>query len=156
MRIFTGQYDRTIDAKNRFQLPSPLRRAIDEERDGSGIYITLGEHRGTLSIFTERGFEALAARMETEFLPGSESRRFELQFYGLASYVELDKQGRVVLPDRLVKKARLEAEVVLVGQKLRIDLWNRRDLDRSMAIDWEGDEWPDWQGFLRMRPAEPK
>ena len=92
--------------------------------------------------------------METEFLPGPESRRFELQFYGLASYIELDKQGRIVLPDRLVKKARLESEVVLLGQKLRIDLWNRRDLDRSMAIDWEGDEWPDWQGFLRMRPPE--
>jgi DNA-binding transcriptional regulator/RsmH inhibitor MraZ len=70
--------------------------------------------------------------------------------------VDIDKQGRFVLPDRLVKKARLGSEVFLVGRKQRIDVWNRTDLDRSMGIDWEGDEWPDWQGFLRMRPrTEP-
>ena len=155
MRIFTGQYDRTIDAKNRIQLPSQLRAAIDPEEDGTGFYVTLGEHRGTLSIFTQRAFEELAARMETEFMPGPESRRFELQFYGLAAYVEVDKQGRILLPDRLRQKARLKEEVFLVGQKHRIDLWNRADLDRSIGIDWEGDDWPDWQGFLRMRPKEP-
>jgi len=154
MRFFTGEYDRTIDAKNRIQLPSQLRGAIDRERDGAGLYVTLGERRGTLSIFTERTFEELAGRMETEFLPGEESQRFELQFYGLTSYVELDPQGRFVLPDRLIKKARLTEEVMLVGQKHRIDVWNREALDRSMGIDWEGEEWPDWQGFLRMRPRD--
>jgi len=156
MRIFTGQYERTIDAKNRVQLPSQLRTVIDPERDGNGVYVTLGEYRGTLSIFTERGFEELAARIETEFMPGPESRRFELQFYGLASRTEMDKQGRLVVPDRLRTKARLGEAVFLVGQKNRIDIWNREDLERSMAIDWDGEDWPDWQGFLRMRPAAPK
>jgi MraZ protein len=155
MQIFTGQYDRTVDVKNRIQLPSQLRAAIEPERDGSGLYVTLGEHRGTLSIFTERAFEELAARVETEFIPGAESRRFELQFYSLASHVDMDKQGRVVLPERLRKKARLGEEIYLVGQKRRIDIWNRTDLDRSMGIDWEGEDWPDWQSFVRMRPSEP-
>ena len=153
MRFFTGQYERTIDAKKRIQLPSPLRAAIDPKSDGAGLYVTLGEHRGTLSIFTERGFESLANRMETEFLSGPESRRFELQFFALASLVEMDKQGRFVLPDRLVKKARLHTEVCLVGQKNRIEIWNRSDLDKSIGIDWEGDDWPDWQNFLRKRPT---
>ena len=155
MRIFAGQYDRTLDAKNRIQLPSQLRAAIDPERDGAGLYVTLGEHVSTLSIFTERGFEELAARIETEFIPGPESRRFEVQFYASASHVDIDKQGRIVLPDRLRKKAKLREEIYLVGQKYRIDVWNRSDLERSMGIDWEGEDWPDWQGFLRMRPPEP-
>ena len=153
MRVFTGQHERTIDAKNRIQLPSQLRAAIDSERDGDGLYLTLGEHRGTLSIFTERGFEKLAARMETEFMTGPESQRFELQFYALASRVDLDKQGRFVLPDRLLQKARLGNEVFLVGQKHRIDIWNRNALDRAMGIDWESEDWPEWHRFLRMRPT---
>ena len=70
MRIFTGQYERSIDAKNRIQLPSQIRSAIYPDTDGRGLYITLGEHRGTLSIFTHRAFDTLAERMETEFLPG--------------------------------------------------------------------------------------
>ena len=122
MRVFTGQYERAIDAKNRIQLPSQLRAAIDPDEDGAGLFVTLGEHRGTLSIFTERAFETLANRTETEFMPGPESRRFELQFYGLASRVDIDKQGRFVLPDRLVKKARLHTDVYLVGQKHRIEV----------------------------------
>lgn len=153
MRVFTGQHERTIDAKNRIQLPSQLRAAIDSERDGDGLYLTLGEHRGTLSIFTERGFEELAARMETEFMTGPESQRFELQFYALASRVDLDKQGRFVLPDRLLQKARLGNEVFLVGQKRRIDIWNRSALNRAMGIDWESEDWPEWHRFLRMRPT---
>ncbi len=152
MRFFTGQYERSIDEKNRIQLPSPLRNAIDAEREGRGLYVTLGEERGTLSIFTERGFEELAGRIETEFMPGPEATRFELQFFGLASFVEVDPQGRFVLPDRLLKKARLGKEVFLMGRKNRIDVWNREDLDRAIGIDWQGDDWPNWQGFLRMRP----
>src|SRR3989337_914177 len=116
MRFFTGQYDRTIDDKNRIQLPSKLRSAIDPERDGEGLYVTLGEDRGTLSIFTERGFEELAGRIETEFMPGPDSGKFELQFYGLASHLDIDKQGRFVLPDRLGKKGPLGA----VGSFLRV------------------------------------
>ncbi len=154
MRIFTGQYDRTIDAKNRIQLPSQLRAAIDPKKEGEGLYITLGEFRGTLSVYTERGFEERATRLETEFMPGPESRRFELQYYSLASHVEMDKQGRILLPDRLRQKAKLEESVFLVGQKYRIDVWNREAFDRSLGVDWEGEDWPDWQGFLRMRPAE--
>ena len=152
MRFFTGQYDRTIDAKNRIQLPAQLRAVIDPDRDGNGLYVTLGESRGSLALYSPRGFEELAARIETEFMPGPESRRFELQFYGLASHVDIDKQGRFVLPDRLLKKAKLREEVFLVGQKDRIEIWNRVELDRSLAIDWEGDDWPDWQSFVRMKP----
>ncbi|MHC4695251.1 MAG: division/cell wall cluster transcriptional repressor MraZ [Planctomycetota bacterium] len=153
MRIFTGQYDRTVDAKNRIQLPSQLRRAIDPEGDGAGLYIILGEHRGTLAIYTERGFEEMAEGIRTEFMSGPESQRFELQFYALASYVDIDKQGRVLLPERLRAKARLDEEVYLVGQKHHIDVWNRAEFDRSIGIDWEGDDWPDWRSFVRMRPT---
>ncbi|HEX9772645.1 MAG TPA: hypothetical protein VGA44_04195 [Steroidobacteraceae bacterium] len=153
MRFFTGRYDRNIDDKNRIQLPSQLRSAIDPERDGAGLYVTLGEHRGTLSIFTERGFEELASRIETEFETDEEALRFELQFYSLASRVDVDKQGRFVLPDQLVKKAGLKEEVCLIGQKTRIDLWNRGQLDQELGIDWDGEAWPNWLSYIRRRPG---
>lgn len=154
MRIFTGQFDRSIDSKNRIQLPFQLRSAIDKDRDGAGLYVTLGESRGTLAIFTERGFEVLSSGMETEFMSGPESRRFELQFYSLASYVEMDKQGRVILPERLRKMARLGEEVYLIGQKNRMEIWSRDEFERSVGVDWDGDCWPEWQGFVRKRPLQ--
>lgn len=156
MRFFTGQHERTIDAKNRIQLPAQLRAAIDPDRDGKLLYVTLGEVRGTLSLFTERGFEDLSERMETEYADDPESHRFELQFFALASPVEVDKQGRFVLPDRLRRKAKLPDEIFLVGRKIRVDIWNRVDLEEAMGIDWQGDQWPTWGAFMRKRPYRPE
>lgn len=154
MPVFTGQYERTIDAKHRIQLPSQLRAELDPELDGRKLYVTLGEYPGTLSIFTPRGFDELAARMQTENTANPAARRFELQFYAIASTVDMDKQGRVVLPERLIRKARFGEDVYLLGQRNRIEIWGRVELDRAMGIDWEGDDWPDWPGFLRQRPPE--
>lgn len=154
MRFFTGQYERTIDAKNRIQIPAPLRAAIQPERDGSGLYVTLGDYPGTLSIYHERGLDERAARADMERVRGDGPRVFNLQFYAVATFVEMDVQGRVVLPARLRRKARLGEEIYLVGQKHCIDVWNRADFDRSLGIDWEGDEWPDWPGYTRGGPDE--
>lgn len=154
MPIFTGQFDRSIDAKSRLQLPAQLRTAIDPQGEGAPLYITLGENPNTLSIFTEAAFNELAERIPTQIMSGLESRRFERQFYSSTCRVDMDKQGRFVLPDRLRKKAKLADEVSLIGQKHRIEIWNRSDLERELGIEWEGDAWPDWQSFLRMPPKE--
>lgn len=154
MRIFTGEHARTIDDKHRLQMPSDFREATDPGEDGSGFYITLGESPFTLWMLTPRGFEELSARMETEFMSGPDSRKFELQFFSLASRVELDKQGRFVIPERLLKKARFGSEVILIGQKTRVEIWDPAAYQRELGVDWDGDGWPNWQGFLRMRPKD--
>ncbi len=157
MRVFTGQYERTIDAKNRIQLPSQIRAAIDTERDGKQLYVSLGEDRGTLAVYSASGFAELSARMETEYSDEADSCSFELQFYSTTIPVEMDGQGRILLPDRLRMKAGLPDEVYVVGRKHRIEIWDREALDKAMGIDWSGDSWPKWHRFLRVRPrSNPK
>ncbi|MHC4089762.1 MAG: division/cell wall cluster transcriptional repressor MraZ [Planctomycetota bacterium] len=150
---FTGHHERTIDSKNRLQIPSQFRNAIDVEREGPGLYAVLGERRHTLALVTERQFEELARRIQTEFMSNSEALDFEQRFYSTASYVEMDKQGRVVLPDYLASRARIKGEVVLAGAKYRIDIWRRADFEAFMGIDWEHD-WPNWQRFLRGKHTD--
>ncbi len=153
MRFFTGQYERSIDGKNRVQLPSQFRGQIGAKDERLTFVVTFGESRGTLCLYTQEGYEEVAARMETEYMTGPESRRFELQFYGLSTPAEMDKQGRIVLPDRFKKKAGLGEEVVLVGQKNRIEIWSRDAFEKAVGIDWDGEDWPEWQSFLRQRPG---
>ena len=151
---FTGHHVRTIDQKNRLQIPSQYRNAVDEAGESGIWYVILGERRHTLSLVTERQFERLADRVQTEFMSGPDSLDFEQRFYSTASRLETDKQGRVVLPEYLTSMAQIKGEIVLAGAKYRIDIWRKGDFDALLGIDWEHD-WPNWQRFLRNpRPAD--
>ena len=68
----------------------------------------------------------------------------------------LDRRGRGGVRGGVRGRGRLGDEIFLIGQGNRIDLWNRADLERSMGIDWDGDDWPDWSGFIRRRPLGGK
>jgi MraZ protein len=153
MKLFIGEYERNIDKKNRIQIPAQLRSVVAAAPEDVRFYVTLGEFPQTLALYPEQVFEDLANRIETEYIPGERSRKFELQFYSLASHVALDTQGRLVLPERLRRKAKLGDEVLLAGQKHRVDIWNRAAYEATLGIDWDGDDWPDWQPFVRMRPG---
>ncbi len=149
---FTGHHERTVDGKNRLQIPSQFRAEIEAEADGTGLYVTLGERRHTLSLVTERQFEQICRRVQTESIPGQDSLDFEQRFYSTTAHVDMDKQGRLVLPDYLTSVARIKGEVILAGAKYRIDVWRKKDYVAFLGIDWEHD-WPDWQQFLRGSPA---
>lgn len=153
---FTGHYERSIDAKNRLQIPSQFRTAIEAEGEGAGVYVMLGERRHTLSLVTEGQFAELCRRVQTESMAGQDSLDFEQRFYSTTARVDMDKQGRVVLPEYLTSMARIRGEVVLAGAKYRIDVWRKEDFIGFLGIDWEHD-WPDWQRFLRgPHPTQPE
>jgi MraZ protein len=178
MRYFFGTYERSPDDKGRLLIPSQFRSVIladkrvprledqsaevDDEDDGkkSGtegarLFVTLGARPRTLSLYTAKRWHALLARLEPVFEADDEGKQFELQFLSTAVEVDMDKQGRLILPDRLRRKAKLEKDLVLVGQKHRIDLWKKADYEQSLGIDWAGDEWPDWRKYMQRRPASP-
>lgn len=146
--IFTGAYERTIDDKNRIQIPAPFRNALDPERNGGAFYIILGERDNTLAFYPEKYFHDKAAAMRTDQIPGPEALDFEQMFYSLASRVEMDKQGRVVLPERQLGMVDLGAEVLVTGAHYRLDLWRKSDYDKF--IQEAGSRRSVLQSFLRM------
>ncbi len=157
MRVFVGSYPKSLDDKKRLQIPSQFCKVIHDgkEADKTRLYVTLGREEKTLSIFTEERFEAFVRRMETEYIPGPGPRKFELQFYAMTRQVEMDKQGRLTLPDDLAKKASLGSDMMLVGLKDHIVVWNRERFDAALGEDLEGDTWPDWEPYLWSKPGSP-
>ncbi|MGB0715657.1 MAG: division/cell wall cluster transcriptional repressor MraZ [Phycisphaerae bacterium] len=154
MRLFAGQYERTIDAKNRIQLPSPLRSVVDPDKEGCLLYVTLGTHRNTLAIYTAGGFEKVAARIRRYGSRDPGAKQFRLQFFSQTSPVEMDKQGRFVLPDHLRRKADLKGDVILTGQDDHIRIWTSPVFDDALGIDWSSDQWVDWDPYMSDEPDE--
>lgn len=116
--MFLGEYEHTLDSKGRIAIPARFRAQMDR-----GAVISKG--MGTcLSIYTmdrweEKSNELAAGKASDEL------RDFERRIYPSASEVELDGQGRMVIPVKLRAYARLETEVTIAGVRDHFEIWNR-------------------------------
>jgi MraZ protein len=121
--LLTGVYHRTLDEKLRFALPKPLRDAIGHP-ERCVLYLTPGTD-GSLELYTEDAFSALAAGTEQASRHAPEVRAFNRLFYAQVQRIELDRHGRVRLPAELAELVLVGKEIVLLGVKDHIELWDR-------------------------------
>jgi MraZ protein len=128
--VLYGNYELTVDDKNRILVPSEVRKKLEPERDGEAFFLVTGRD-GRLWLYPERYYESLVSREPTELTPSEDTLAFDRMMLGLASRVEWDKQGRVLLPDRALKRAGIGKDVTLVGARDHLELWNRSDWDAA-------------------------
>lgn len=121
--LLTGSFHRSLDEKLRFAIPKPLRDAIGHPSN-SVLYLAPGTE-GSLSLYTEDVFERLAGRLEQGSPNAREVRAFSRLFYAQVQRVELDKQARVRLPAELARLAAVQKEIVLVGVRDHLEIWDR-------------------------------
>ena len=136
--IFTGHHEHAIDAKNRLAIPAKFRSRIDPERDGKGLYVVPGVPLSTLWIYTERYFEALVERrVSSSLIPDEDVLRFEQEYFPRAELLELDSQGRILIPDKMLKDARLERDVVICGVRDHLEIRRRDEFENEYAAGWD-------------------
>ncbi|MCB9850391.1 MAG: hypothetical protein H6817_06765 [Phycisphaerales bacterium] len=151
--VFTDAFERTIDAKNRIQIPAEFRKVMDPEVHGDAFYLCPGERTNTLSLYPERTFHARAEQLRTEEISGEDSLAFEQLYYSLASRLESDKQGRVVFPERQLSLVKLGKEITLAGANTRIDIWNTAEYAEFMQNEFAA-RWSGLQTFMRQTLAK--
>ncbi|HRX84395.1 MAG TPA: hypothetical protein P5572_05185 [Phycisphaerae bacterium] len=152
--VFTDAYERTIDAKNRIQIPAEFRKVMDPEVHGEAFYLCPGERHNTLSLYPERTFHARAQSLRTDEMQGDEYLEFEQLYYSLASRLETDKQGRVVLPERQLGLVDLGKEITLAGVSNRIDVWKTAEYTAFLQTSF-ANRWHELHKLMRQRPAGP-
>ncbi len=126
MLLLTGEFQHVIDGKGRVLVSNKLRSQIDVDEHGSNFYLVLGAN-GILCLYPERYFEQIILAGAPERAPSDEAVVFERMSSALANKVELDAQGRLLLTERLRKRAGLKDHVTLVGVRDHIELWNDED-----------------------------
>jgi MraZ protein len=115
---FVGTYEHSLDAKGRVILPAKFRPAFDR-----GGYLT--ENReGCLALWTPGEFERQMESMQERAAVGRMDRNRARLWASTAFELEIDRQGRMVIPSRLRQFARLEGDVLVNGAIDRIELWN--------------------------------
>ena len=132
MLLLTGEYQHVVDAKSRVLISNKLRSQIDSDEHGSNFYLVLGAN-GILCLYPEKYFEQIVLAVAPESTAPDEAVAFERISFALASKVELDNQGRLLLNERLRKRAGLKEQITLVGVRDHIELWNSENWEQYLT-----------------------
>lgn len=116
--MFMGEYRHTIDEKGRVIIPAKFREGFDKT-----IIVTRGLDK-CLFLYPPCEWEVLEEKLLTLPLTKKDARAFTRFFFSGANDCPLDKQGRINLPDPLMKYASLEKDCVIVGVSNRMEIWN--------------------------------
>jgi MraZ protein len=134
--MFLGEYEHTLDSKGRLAIPARFRAQI-----ASGAVISKG--MGTcLSVYTLERWEQKSNELVAG-MTSDELRDFERRIYPSANEVDLDAQGRIVIPAKLRVYAVLTGEVTVVGVRDHIEVWDRATWQSYQErLDAEGRDIP--------------
>ena len=127
--IFKGKFEHTVDAKGRLFVPVKFREGL-----GDTFVVCQAFFQNCLWAFSEDEFNAIAEKMDFSLLD-EEAQGVERVFYASASDVEVDKSGRILLPQTLREYAGIGKEAVVTGSRNRIEIWDRDAYYRQSEED---------------------
>lgn len=124
--LLIGEYDLTIDEKNRLSIPAEIRKSINPERDGDAFILVLGWNRKPW-LYLAKTFEQMVFQAQPEITPGEEQLDFDHMNFALADKLDWDSQGRMQIPAKTLRRTDLNREVTLIGARDHLEIWNRTD-----------------------------
>jgi MraZ protein len=130
--MLLGEYEHTMDDKNRLTLPAKFRQAF-----GDGVILTRGLERCVVAYPRRDWSERIERRLDELDPLSGEARAVRRFTFSGASDEELDKQGRVTIPAPLLRHAGLEREVVVAGLHDHLEIWDRAAW-RAQLAELEG------------------
>ena len=135
MARFRGTFDHTLDAKNRLTVPSRYRATLSE-----GVVLAMPlDQKPCVSIWRPEAYEEFTDRA-LDGVPPLSHRLAELErfFFGESQETELDAAGRVMIPSVMASHTGLSKEVVVVGARDHLELWDRARWNEHRPALFEG------------------
>ena len=117
--MLLGEHDHSLDEKNRLTLPAKLRGPFED-----GVVVTFGLD-GCLEAYPRATWDDVAGRIQSLDPLSADSRLLRRHVFAGASQGDLDRQGRLVVPGRLVERAGIAREVTVIGVHDHLEIWNR-------------------------------
>lgn len=118
--LLTGTHPRTLDDKNRLALPKRIRDQLGEP---TTLFLTPGPDQ-CLWVYTQAGLERLAEKLDQAPATDAEARAARRLYFAQTEAVDVDKSGRILLPERLMQYASLKHDLVLLGVRDHLELWD--------------------------------
>ena len=129
--MFLGEYNHSIDSKGRLIVPAKFREGL-----GDNFIVTKGLD-GCLYIYPNDEWSEFEKKLSGLPMGKSDIRKMVRFFLSAATQVEVDKQGRILIPGTHREFAGLEKDVVLAGVGKKIEIWSKSKWDETATFDYE-------------------
>ena len=132
--MFSGRYDHAIDSKGRVSIPARFREAL-QKAEFKDLFITnfiLNSER-CLQLYPPNEWERLVGKIKQKASFDRNVQLFQTFYIGGAHEVEVDPQGRILIPPKLREFAHLEKDVTFSAMTDHFQLWDKRTLDRVLG-----------------------
>ena len=124
--MFSGEYQHSVDAKGRVIIPSKFREQL-----GDTFCITRGLD-GNLLVYSNSDWEKVYQKLSTLPLINKESRAFSRYLTSGCTEVEVDKQGRILIPQNLRTHAGILKDVTIIGNGDKVEIWDTNLWNESL------------------------
>jgi len=121
--MFRGVHNINLDAKGRMAVPARYRQLL-QERDNGALVATIDTEEACLLVYPLQEWEPIQAKLEAlpSFNPAA--RRIQRLIIGHATDIDMDANGRVLLPAPLREYAGLSKKLIMMGQGNKFELWD--------------------------------
>lgn len=129
--MFFGEFEHTIDSKGRLTIPAKFREALS-----TGIVVTRGLD-GCLWAFTFEQWEAVSKKIAELSVASLEARRFTRFMFASAYESIPDRNGRIIIPNKLLDYATIDKDIVVAGMMNKLELWapERWEVEQSTVTE---------------------
>lgn len=129
--MFLGEYNHSIDAKGRLIVPAKFREELGEE-----FVVTKGLD-GCLYIYPNNEWDKFEKKLSELPIGKGDIRKMVRFFLSAATRVEVDKQGRILIPVQHRDFAGLDKDVVFAGVGKKIEIWSKSKWEETATFDYE-------------------
>ena len=119
-----GTHSYQLDPKGRVSLPTRFREAFAD-----GVWLTIGQD-GCLYVFPRAEWQRRSDEVAASPLSDAQGRAYARMFFGSSDEAKLDTQGRLTIPGRLRDAAQIRKDVVVLGVRDRMEIWDRETYER--------------------------
>tara|TARA_B100000029_G_scaffold144058_1_gene139271 strand:+ start:172 stop:702 length:531 start_codon:yes stop_codon:yes gene_type:complete len=128
---FTGEYNNSLDQKNRLSIPAKFRKALDPINDRTFV-VTRGFDK-CLMLYPAIGWNDVEIELSQLNSIKGRNRDFIRSIVRHASYVQFDSQGRIAIPEKLLNFSKIKKDVSVIGMIDKIEIWDQIELESKDA-----------------------
>ncbi|MDR1776231.1 MAG: division/cell wall cluster transcriptional repressor MraZ [Desulfovibrio sp.] len=132
-KLFNKSLSRRLDPKGRLMLPAEYREALFTDNEAGAFWLTA--YNGCLVAYLPHIWEEITERLNSIPLPSLKLFHFKAKFVGLGQELVPDIQGRVLIPQSLMREVGLQKDVMLVGLNSNFQIWDQNSFDDLVQED---------------------